>query len=118
MPLIGNALKPLAKSILIILRLTAAAATDAAIHKKMFESNVVILIISNEKINVLLIKFVSKIIKNEAKGQKDVFFVMLFATLGAIFYEIYYLVKEQLEQVKAQLEKDRILDAASTFNKF
>ena len=37
--LIGNALKPLAKSILIPLRLTAAAsATDAAIHKKMFGS--------------------------------------------------------------------------------
>ena len=118
MPLIGNALKPLAKSILIILRLTEAAATDAAIHKKAFESNVVILIISNEKINVLLIKFVSKIIKNEAKGQKEVFLVMLFATLRAIFYEIYYLVKEQLEQVKAQLEQDRILDAASTFHKF
>ena len=35
LPLIGNALKPLAKSILIPLGLTAAAsATDATIHKK------------------------------------------------------------------------------------
>ena len=37
LPLIGNVLKPLAKSVLIQLGLTAAAsATDAAIHKKMF----------------------------------------------------------------------------------
>ena len=36
-----NVLKPLAKSVLIPLGLTAAAsATDAAIHKKMFESGV------------------------------------------------------------------------------
>ena len=36
LPLIGNVLKPLAKSVLIPLGLTAAAsATDAAIHKKM-----------------------------------------------------------------------------------
>ena len=39
LPLIGNVLKPLAKSVLIPLGLTAAAsATDAAIHKKMFGS--------------------------------------------------------------------------------
>ena len=35
--LIGNVLKPRAKSVLIPLGLTAAA-TDAAIHKKMFGS--------------------------------------------------------------------------------
>ena len=36
LPLIGNVLKPLAKSVLIPLGLTAAAsATDAAVHKKM-----------------------------------------------------------------------------------
>ena len=34
LPLVGNVLKPLAKSVLIPLGLTAAAATDAAIHKK------------------------------------------------------------------------------------
>ena len=40
LPLIGNVLKPLVKSVLIQLGLTAAAAsaTDAAIHKKMFRS--------------------------------------------------------------------------------
>ena len=37
--LIGNVLKPLAKSVLIPSELTAAAlATDSAVHQKMFES--------------------------------------------------------------------------------
>ena len=50
LPLRGNVLKPLAKSVLIPLGLTAAAsATDAAIHKKMFGSGVTTLIISNEE---------------------------------------------------------------------
>ena len=46
-----NALKPLAKSVLIAPRLTAAALADAAIHKKMFGSGITTLIISNEVIN-------------------------------------------------------------------
>ena len=38
LPLIGNVIKPLANSVLIPLGLTtAASATDAAFHKKMFE---------------------------------------------------------------------------------
>ena len=37
LPLIGNVLKPLAKSLLIPLRLTAtASATDATIHRKLY----------------------------------------------------------------------------------
>ena len=80
MPLRKKVLKPLAKSVLIVLGLTAAASeTDAAIHKKMFESGIATLIISNEEINdimkvvksyeesVLLIKGVSDTIKNKAK---------------------------------------------------
>ena len=80
MPLRKKVLKPLAKSVLIVLGLTAAALeTDAAIHKKMFESGITTLIISNEEINdimkvvksyeesVLLIKGVSDTIKNKAK---------------------------------------------------
>ena len=60
MPLIGNVFKPLAKTVLIPLGLTAvASATDAAIHKKMFKSdtrpsdlaNWTTLIISNEEMN-------------------------------------------------------------------
>ena len=80
MLLIGNVLKPLAKNVLILLGLTAAAsATDAAIHKKMFGSGNITIIISNEEMNDimkiiksleesgLLIKDVSEKIKNEAK---------------------------------------------------
>ena len=83
LPLMKNALKPLAKSVLIPLELPAAASTaDAAIHKKIFGSGNTTLIISNEEMNdimkiiksleesVLLIKGVSKTIKNEAKEQK------------------------------------------------
>ena len=43
MPLIGNLLKPLAKSVLIPLGLTAVA-TDAIIHKKMFGYGAITLI--------------------------------------------------------------------------
>ena len=73
-------MKPLAKSVLIPLGLTAAAsATDAAIHKKMFVSGTTTLIILNEEMNDimkivkqfeesgLLIKDISETIKNEAK---------------------------------------------------
>ena len=94
-PLIENWLKPLAKSILIPLGLTSAAfATDAAIHKKMFRSRFTTLIISNEEMNDimkivksleefgLLIKGVSGTIKNEAKEQKEQFLGMLLGTLG------------------------------------
>ena len=45
-------LKPLAKSVLITLGLAAAAsATDAAIHKKMFGSDMTTQTISNEEVN-------------------------------------------------------------------
>ena len=96
LPSIGNVLKPLANSFLIPFGLTAAAsATDAAIHKKMFGSGITTLIISNEEMNDimetvksleesgLLIKGVSKTIKNEAKEQKEGFLGMLLNTLGA-----------------------------------
>ena len=82
-PLIGHVLKPLAKSVLIPLGLTAAASTtDAAIHKKMFGSGNMKLIVSTEEMNdimeiisleesCLLIKNISETIKKEAKGQKE-----------------------------------------------
>ena len=48
LPLMKNILKPLPKSILVPLKLTAvASATDAAIHKKMFGLGVTTLIVSN-----------------------------------------------------------------------
>ena len=81
LPLIANVLKPLPKSVLIPLVLTAAAstATDATTHKKMFGSGMTMVMISNQEMNVilkivkspeesgLLIKDVSKTVKNEAK---------------------------------------------------
>ena len=55
MPVIGNKLKPLAKSILIPLELTAvASATDAAIHKKMFRSGFTTLIFSNKEMTDIM----------------------------------------------------------------
>ena len=93
LPLMKNVLNPLAKSILIPLGLTAASATDAAIHKKMLGSGFTTLIISNEEINDimkilksleesgLLIKGISETIKNEAKEQKGGFLGMLLGTL-------------------------------------
>ena len=93
LPLIGYALKPLAKSVLIPLVLTeAASAADAAIPKKMFGYSKTILIISKEEMNDimkivksleesgLLIKDVSKTIKNEAKAQKGELIGMLLGT--------------------------------------
>ena len=83
-----NVSKPLAKSVLILLGLTAtASATDAAIHKKIFGSRrpselalwTTTLITRNEEINNIMnivksleesglfIKGVSETIKNEAK---------------------------------------------------
>ena len=51
MSLIGNVLKPLATSILTLIRLPVTTwATDAAIHKK-FGSGVTTLIISNKEMN-------------------------------------------------------------------
>ena len=77
-----NVHTPLAKSVLIPLELKAgASATDTAIQKKRFGSGMTTLIISNEKMNIiktvqslkdsgLMIKCVSKTIKNEAKRTK------------------------------------------------
>ena len=55
LPSIGNVLKPLAKTIFILLGLPKVApATDAAIHKKMFGSGTTTLIISNEETNDIM----------------------------------------------------------------
>ena len=83
LPLIKNVIKPLAKSVLVPLGLTAAAsAADAGIHKKILGSGNTILIISNEEMsdiikivqaledsNVLL-KGVTETVKNETKDKK------------------------------------------------
>ena len=97
LPLRGNVLKPLAKSVLIPSGLAAAgSATDATIHKKMLGSGNTTLIISNEEMNDvmkiiksleksgLLIKGVSETIQNTAKQPKGGLLSMLLGTLGAI----------------------------------
>ena len=98
LPLIKNVIKPLAKSILIPLRLTAAAsAADAGIHKKILGSghNITTLIISNDEMGDILkivksledsgvlLKCVSETIQHEAKEQRGGFLSMLLGTLGA-----------------------------------
>ena len=86
--LIGNLLKPLAKSVLITLGLTASA-VDVAIHTKMLGSGNTTSIILNKKMNhhennQLSWRIFSKTIKNEPKEQKGGFFSVLLVTLGAI----------------------------------
>ena len=97
LPLIKNVIKPLAKSVLIPLGLTAAAsAADAGIHKKILGSgHNTALIISNDEIediikivksledSGLFLKGVTEIVQNEVKEQKEGFLSMLLGTLGA-----------------------------------
>ena len=93
--LIKNVITPLAKSVLITLGLTAAAAKDVGIHKKILGSGNTTLIISNKdrqdliKIvksledSGLLLKGVTESVQNEIKEQKREFLSMLLGTLGA-----------------------------------
>ena len=88
LPLIKSVIKPLAKSVLIPLGLTAAAsAADAGIHKKILESghnNTTLVISSDEMDDILkivkslensgvLLKGVSETIHHEAKEQRGGF---------------------------------------------
>ena len=87
---------PLAKNILASLGITPAAwAIDAGIRKKIHGSGTTTLIISNEEINDImkivqaledsniLLKRITKTIKNKTKEQKGGFLSMLLGTLGA-----------------------------------
>ena len=62
LPLMKNVIKPLAKSVLIPLGLTAAAsAADVGIHKKILGSTTTTLIISNDKMkNIIRFWFIIK----------------------------------------------------------
>ena len=98
LPLRKSVIKPLAKSVLVPLGLTAAAsAADAGIHKKILGSghnNNTNLIISNDEMDDilkiigsledsgLLLKGVSETIQHEAKEQRGGFLSMLLGTLG------------------------------------
>ena len=107
LPLIKNVIKPLAKSVLIPLGLTApASAADAGIHKKILGSghnrpsssashNTTALIISNDEMEEiikivkslddsgLLLKGATETVQNKVKEQRGGFLSMLLGTLGA-----------------------------------
>ena len=86
LPLIGNVLKPLAKSILILLGLmAAAAATDAATTLMISNEEMedIMIIVKSLEDSGLLIKGVCETIKNEAKKQKGGFLSRLLGILGA-----------------------------------
>ena len=99
LPLMKSVIKPLAKSVLTSLGLTAAAsAADAGIHKKILgsgHSNNTTLIISNDEMDDILkivksledsrvlLKGFSETIQHEAKEQRGGFLSMLLGTLGA-----------------------------------
>ena len=96
LPLMKNVIKPLAKSVLIPLGLTAAAsAADAGIHKKILGSGTTTLTISNDEMkdiikivksledSSLLPEGVSKTIQNKAKEKRAGFFSMLLGRQGA-----------------------------------
>ena len=96
----GNVLKPLAKSVLTLIELTAASAIDASFQKKISGSRLssdlalqtTTLIFSNEELNIiriiiyledsgLLIKCVTETVENELKEQKGGFLGNIAATL-------------------------------------
>ena len=110
LPLIKNVIKPLAKSVLIPLGLTAtASATDAGIHKKNLGSghnrplssalhihplSTTLIISNNEMENIikivkyledsgLFLKGVTEAVQNEVKELKGGFLSILLGTLGA-----------------------------------
>ena len=101
LPLIKGVIKPLAKSVLIPLGLTAAAASaaDAGINKKVLgygPKNTTLIISDDEMFDILkivksledsgvLLKGVSETIQHEAKEQRGGFLNMLLGTLGASF---------------------------------
>ena len=78
LPLIKNVLTPLAKSLLILLGLTAAALVIS--NEEMEDMKIVKLLEESG----LLTKGISEANENEAKEQKDRFFPVLIGTLAVI----------------------------------
>ena len=100
LPLMKNLIKSLAKSVLISLGLTAAAAADAGIHKKILgsgdnhpssttiikpndEMEDITKIVKSLEDSASLLKGVPEAVQNELKEQKGGFLSMLLGTLGA-----------------------------------
>ena len=132
LPLIKNIIKPLAKSVLIPLGLTAAAAAaDAGIHKKILGSGrrhsfssapkTTTQIISNDKMkdiieaikslkdSGLLLKGVTETIQNEAKEQKGGFLSILITWyIGCKFIRKYFSRKKnKYSQRRSDSEETR-----------
>ena len=93
LPLIKSLIQPLAKCVLILLELTAAAAADARIHNKILGTTTIIKSIKKMEDIIkivqaleksgLLLEEVSETIQNEAKKQKGGFISILLVKLGA-----------------------------------
>ena len=131
---------PLAKNILAPLGITAATSAIAAgIQKKIHGSGTTTLIISNEEMNDImkivqaledsniLLKGVTKTIKNKTKEQKGRFLRLLLGTLGASLLGNMLAGtgivragsgnKKGKELLELVLEKNGIFNATSSFNK-
>ena len=132
---------PLANNVLAPLGITVApSATDEGIQKKIHGSGTITLMISNEEMNDImkivqaledsniLPQAVTKTLKNETKEQKAEFLSMLLDTSGPSLLG-HILAgkgivkassgnKKEKEFQELVLEKNRIFNAASSFNKF
>ena len=132
---------PLANNVLAPLGITVApSATDEGIQKKIHGSGTITLMISNEEMNDImkivqaledsniLPQAVTKTLKNETKEQKAGFLSMLLDTSGPSLLG-HILAgkgivkassgnKKEKEFQELVLEKNRIFNAASSFNKF
>ena len=121
-----NVIKPLAKSVLIPLELTAAAsAADAGIQKKLLGSGTTTSIISNEEVNDVMeivqaledagisLKGVTKTIKNKTKEQKGGFLSMLLGTVRGTVR-----AGEGTTTAGAGLKKKKSFNVTTSFNKF
>ena len=137
-----NVIEPLAKSVLILLELTAApSAADAEIHKRILESETTLVISNDEMKDIitivkcledsgLLLKGVSKTIQNEAEEQKGECPSMLLRTIGASLLgnklagkrinragEGVIEIKELVMDIKDKITKTKwIFNAPSSFN--
>ena len=108
----------LAKNVLAPLGIAAAAsAIDAGIQNKIHDSGTTTLLISNEEMNdimkivqalegsKILLKGVTKTIKNETKEQKEGFLSMLLVTLGASLLGHLFAEKELQELVQETIRE-------------
>ena len=104
LPLLKSAIKPL-----VLLGLTAASsAIDADVQKKIYGSGTATLNISNKEMNYImkivqvledsniLLKSVTKTIKNETREQKEGFLCMLLGTIGATLLGDYKKINTKL----------------------